>query len=249
MQRFFRCATAVLLLGCGAAAAQQAGTGAPADGGTTEVLQSIYIPPKTDAPFTLTLATEWDRLTGDGDTTTLTNRRLIARDSRGRIMEERRLLTPPHGDEQTMLTYIQIADPEQHTLYNCRPAARLCQLYTYADRPGKAEVPEGSTMYPGAEVTTKDLGRDIKAGLEVHGTRVTTVIAPGMLGNSRPITVKREFWFSDALGFNVVSKRKDPRFGDQTFTVTQLNRDEPDPALFAVPPNYQIVDERMKPQR
>jgi hypothetical protein len=34
------------------------------DGGTTEVLQSIFIPPMPRAPFQLTLATEWTRPLG-----------------------------------------------------------------------------------------------------------------------------------------------------------------------------------------
>jgi hypothetical protein len=41
------------------------------DGGVTEVLQSIVVPPKAGAPFTLTLETEWVKQLYDGGTTTL----------------------------------------------------------------------------------------------------------------------------------------------------------------------------------
>ena len=38
------------------------------DGGVTEVLQSIDVPPKAGAPFTLTLETEWVKQLSDGGT-------------------------------------------------------------------------------------------------------------------------------------------------------------------------------------
>jgi hypothetical protein len=41
------------------------------DGGVSEVLQSIVVPPKAGAPFTLTLETEWVKQLYDGGTTTL----------------------------------------------------------------------------------------------------------------------------------------------------------------------------------
>src|SRR5271163_3563761 len=57
------------------------------DGGTREVLESIVIPPKADAPFTLTLQTEAVRTLYDGGTITEVNQRKIARDSKGRIYQ------------------------------------------------------------------------------------------------------------------------------------------------------------------
>jgi hypothetical protein len=53
------------------------------DGGVTEILQSIFIPPKTQAPFSLTLHTEWVKTLSDGNTITLVNQRHISRDSQG----------------------------------------------------------------------------------------------------------------------------------------------------------------------
>jgi hypothetical protein len=64
------------------------------DGGVTEVLQSIAVPPKPGAPFTLTLETEWVKQLFDGGTTTLVNKRRIARDAAGRVYQERWALVP-----------------------------------------------------------------------------------------------------------------------------------------------------------
>src|SRR6202521_4046094 len=55
------------------------------DGGTSEYLESIVIPPKAQAPFTLILETEWVKTLSDGGTMTLVNKRRIARDSEGSI--------------------------------------------------------------------------------------------------------------------------------------------------------------------
>jgi hypothetical protein len=67
------------------------------DGGTSEVLESIVIPPKAQAPFSLLLQTEWVRTLSDGSTITLVNQRRIARDSGGRIYQERWFLVPKNG--------------------------------------------------------------------------------------------------------------------------------------------------------
>ena len=55
----------------------------------------------------------------DGGSYTLTNRRRIARDSAGRIYEERWLLVPKGSDIKSSMNFIQIADPVNRTLYTC----------------------------------------------------------------------------------------------------------------------------------
>src|SRR5215467_9542569 len=75
------------------AQAPQAPTRAP-DGSTRQMLTSIVVPPLPNAPFSATVNTEWTRYLTDGATLVLKNRRLIARDGRGRVFEERRFLVP-----------------------------------------------------------------------------------------------------------------------------------------------------------
>ena len=89
------------------------------DGGTTEILQSIFIPPKAHAPFSLTLHTEWVRTLSDGNTITLINQRHIYRDSQGRIFQERVLLVPKTGKYVSTVTTLQYADPKLHAVFNC----------------------------------------------------------------------------------------------------------------------------------
>jgi hypothetical protein len=58
------------------------------------ILESIVIPPKLNAPFTLLLETEWVRELPDGGSITTINKRRIARDTEGRIYMERWFLVP-----------------------------------------------------------------------------------------------------------------------------------------------------------
>src|SRR4051812_33432171 len=68
------------------------------DGGAGNgIMQSLFIPPKAGAPFSLTLSTEWTRPLPGGGTWTLVNERHIMRDSKGRIYQERWILVPKGG--------------------------------------------------------------------------------------------------------------------------------------------------------
>ena len=100
----------------------------PPDGGTREVLISILIPSLLNAPFSATVATESVRQLADGSRITLVNRRAIARDTAGRIFQERRLLVPDDGKHESIVTQIEISDPVSHQLYICVPRERVCQV-------------------------------------------------------------------------------------------------------------------------
>jgi hypothetical protein len=69
------------------------------DGGTIQRIQSIDIPTIANAPFSAVVVTEWTRIMPDGSTALMKNHRTVARDSVGRVFEERRYFTPD-GDKQ-----------------------------------------------------------------------------------------------------------------------------------------------------
>src|ERR1700730_10856475 len=109
------------------------------DGGARgEVLESIVIHPKANAPFSLLLQTEWDRTLPDGGTIASENQRRIARDASGRIYQERWFLVPKNGKIKSEMTTIQIADPNAHTLYNCFTLDKMnqCVLSGYSPSTG-----------------------------------------------------------------------------------------------------------------
>jgi hypothetical protein len=92
------------------------------------------------------------------------------------------------------------------------------------------------------KVSTEDLGSQTMEGVQVTGVRTTRTIPEGEIGNDRPITIVTEVWTSADLKTIVYSKRSDPRMGEQTFKLTNIDRIEPDNSQFAVPSDFTIVD-------
>jgi hypothetical protein len=218
------------------------------DGGVSERLESIVVPPKAHAPFSSTLQTEWVRALSDGGSITLVNERRIARDGNGRIYQERWLLVPKNGKQQSVMTTVQISDPNNHTHYNCFTHNHVCELSDYGGTTSMVFKVEGPPTGPLPDdagfAMHEDLGKQLVSGVDAVGTRESTIYNPGVFGNDRKLTVAREFWYSPQLAINLISKRSDPRFGTQTFTVTNLILSEPDQHLFDVPEGFAVTDLR-----
>jgi hypothetical protein len=216
------------------------------DGGARRSMESIFIPPKTGAPFSLILAAEWSRSLGNGGTFTLANERRIVRDSNGRIYQERWFLVPKGGNAKSSMNVFQITDPEQHTWYNCEPATKVCELLPYHLTTQQTYLPAIGTSGPlpnGIGFREHlDLGLGSSQGEETHGYRESTTINIGVMGNDRPMISTREFWYSARLGINLSSRVDDPETGKQIFTVKELSTAEPEASLFEVSADYKILN-------
>jgi len=94
---------------------------------------------------------------------------------------------------------------------------------------------------PKYDTRTEELGEQNIEGVSAKGTRTITTIPAGAIGNERPIETVYERWYSDELQMVVYSKHSDPRFGEQTYRLTNINRSEPDPSLFQVPQGYKVI--------
>jgi hypothetical protein len=90
---------------------------------------------------------------------------------------------------------------------------------------------------------TESLGTKSFEGIEAEGTRTVKTIAAGTIGNEKPIEIVYERWHSKELDLTVYSRHYDPRFGDQTYRLRNINRSEPDRSLFAVPSDYKLLTE------
>ncbi len=221
------------------------------DGGMSVLMESIVVSAKPQAPFTLTLETEWVRMLGDGGTITSVNKRRIARDAAGRVYQERWLLVPKNGDRESQMTTVQIADPNAHTLYSCfflGAKKNTCELKTYipmtpaVNTSGKTtsgDLPDNQGSF-----VHEDLGKQLVGGVETVGVRDARTYNPGVFGNDRKVTVEREAWYSPQLDLNLLSTRSDPRTGKQTFTATNVTMGDPDPALFELPAGFKVADIR-----
>lgn len=87
----------------------------------------------------------------------------------------------------------------------------------------------------GAAPKKEDLGQRVIEGLTAKGTRTTTEIAAGTVGNELPITVTSEEWVSVDLQVLVRTRHADPRTGETTYQLTGIVRGEPSPSLFEPP--------------
>ena len=101
---------------------------------------------------------------------------------------------------------------------------------TYAFRTSKAD----------ANAVKEQLGKQMIEGVEAEGTRTTVTIPAGEIGNERPIEIVSERWYSPELQLVVMTRHSDPRFGETTYKLTNINRTEPAKTLFEVPSDYTI---------
>ena len=99
-----------------------------------------------------------------------------------------------------------------------------------------------SATFKKAKTSLEDLGSQTMEGLLVNGVRETHMIPAGEIGNATPIKVVTEVWSSPELKTAIYSKLSDPRTGDHIFQLTGIVRAEPDPSLFTVPSDFEIVD-------
>jgi hypothetical protein len=95
--------------------------------------------------------------------------------------------------------------------------------------------------------TTENLGDQTIDGIHAIGTRITTTIPSGSMGNEQPMVVTSERWYSPELKVTVMTKHTDPWAGELKTQVTSVTTEEPDRSLFTVPADYKIVDEKAGP--
>jgi hypothetical protein len=88
----------------------------------------------------------------------------------------------------------------------------------------------------------EELGAESLNGVLAMHTRDTLTIPQGQIGNDRDIHVVNDRWYSDDLQMLVKTENSDPRFGKNTYELTNVLRDEPNPSLFQVPGDYTIRD-------
>ena len=91
-----------------------------------------------------------------------------------------------------------------------------------------------------SKVTTESLGTRSIEGVMAEGTRTTSTIPAGAIGNVMPIEVVSERWYSRELQLAVLISRKDPRSGDSVYRLLNIVRTEPPADLFMVPSNYEV---------
>ncbi|HXX71366.1 MAG TPA: hypothetical protein VEI55_03675 [Candidatus Acidoferrum sp.] len=206
----------------------------------------------TGAPFSAGFSTETKQVLADGNQILRSSAGTVARDSQGRT---RRDMTLPGigllaGSNQAPPHVVMINDPvagSQYVLEVDQKVARKMQMRhggKYGpDQTGNA--PEFTVRAADqSHVTTASLGTQTINGVLAEGTRTTRIIPAGAIGNTNPIVITVERWYSADLQTVVMMKRSDPRMGETTFQLTNIQRQEPDPSLFQVPADYTVKQGR-----
>jgi TonB family protein len=161
---------------------------------------------------------------------------LDARDSAGRTRNEMRNWITAEGQEPK-LARVELYDPRTKTRTDLFPLSKLARQWVVTG----ATQTAAETAKP--ETTKEELGADTMQGLPVKGWRVTETYRTGALGNDRPLAMVTEYWYAPDLRLNLLTERRDPRYGVETVRVTELERQEPDAALFAIGAEYKVVNE------
>jgi hypothetical protein len=93
----------------------------------------------------------------------------------------------------------------------------------------------------------ESLGSQTMEGVNVQGERRTHTIEAGEIGNDRAIQTIDEHWYSSDLQLDVMTKHSDPRTGEQTMRLVDIQRGDPDASLFQVPASYTISEGKNVP--
>jgi len=215
----------------------------------------------TGAPYSAQAVTETTQVLSDGNRIVRKTTSSIARDSMGRTRREQNLdFVGPWATAGKPSTLVLISDPvagsayalnsDSHTAIKTPIGADMegrlkiaSRAKLDAERNGPGPVVISTMTAPQTAAKSESLGTQTIGGIQAEGKRITETIPAGKIGNDRDINIVSETWYSPELQTTVMSKNSDPRSGEVVYTLTNINRSEPDPALFQVPADYKIREE------
>jgi hypothetical protein len=223
------------------------------------------------APYQAEAVTEVIQTLGDGNRISRKHTSVVARDGEGRVRREGPggiAFGPLASSEGPKVVFIH--DPSGKDSYvlemDQKVARKLPPRPDFDDRrrgdrdddrsdkaeakgdKEKIKVEKGVKVVRKMEWTEKgdvkkeDLGTQQIEGVAAKGTRTTLTIPAGEIGNERPIEIVNERWFSDELQTIVQSRRSDPRMGETVYRLTNIQKGEPDAALFQVPDDFKVEE-------
>lgn len=196
----------------------------------------------TGAAYSADVTDQTVQTLADGNTIQRTTTGHAARDSQGRTFLQQTITGGPLGQNApTTLTFI--SDPVAGYSYVLNAATKTAVRRAIKTPPtGSAgQGPNGVHPHSANRVET-DLGTQSINGVSAQGKSVTHTIPAGEIGNAQPIVSTSETWYSPDLQIPILAKRNDPRSGQSTYSVSNIQRAEPAASLFQVPSDYTIQD-------
>ncbi|MBV9302031.1 MAG: hypothetical protein JOY62_01955 [Acidobacteriaceae bacterium] len=205
----------------------------------------------TGAPYSATATDHFLQTLEGGNTIERSTTSEVARDSQGRTYTKEIIPGGPWASEAGSKTVVFITDPVAGYSYVLHPDKKMATRRPLKTPPERDQAGEEHSRLRkadhakahGNDVTETDLGSKEIAGVGVaQGRSITRTIPAGRIGNAQPIVSTSEVWYSPELQTVVLSKHNDPRMGQSTYTLSNIQRGEPNPALFQVPSDYKIED-------
>jgi hypothetical protein len=202
----------------------------------------------TGAPYSAVAVTESKQTLADGNVIDRKVQSNIYRDSQGRTRRETTFTgVGPLASSGQPRTMVSIHDPVASTAYVLHADTKVAEQLPVpprrannsADVRGKIDAHFQQEIANGT-MKKEDLGTQAINGISAQGTRYTRTIPAGQIGNANAMTVVNEQWYSSDLQLVVKSVRTDPRLGQVTYTLTNIQRTEPAVALFSVPSDYTV---------
>jgi len=244
---YFRIALLFFLLRWNALQAQQSTVLHPPDyPGVKTIIPGVFVTPVPGAPFSGTVEILSKQSMLDGSVYTRRTVNHIARNSSGSIYNERRKLEPPGFQGEPPILLSHVYDPQTRLSTFLVPETHIARQMVLSTPP---QAPENSTPATAVapanaqNLTTRDLGTETVAGLILHGTRKERTVPASLSGTGRDVTITDDYWYSEDLRVYLVLKHNDPRTGEQIVGIVTVDRKEPDPSTFQIPPAYKIVNE------
>jgi hypothetical protein len=200
------------------------------------------------APYAAVAVVTSKQTLADGNSINRTTQSNLYRDSQGRTRRETTLpAAGPLASSGQPKTFIMIFDPVASSAFVLHPDTKIAEKLP-TPRGGKKNDGDFQAKFEAriqkeiAAGTLKkdDLGLQTINGVGAQGTRYTHTIAAGQMGNDKPIIVTSERWYSPDLQIVVKTTRNDPRFGETTYALTSIQRQDPAATLFAVPADYTV---------
>jgi hypothetical protein len=207
----------------------------------------------TGAPYSAVAVTETKQTLSDGNVIDRKTQSNVFRDSQGRTRRETTFAgVGPLAASGQPRSIVMIHDPVASAAFILHVDKKIAdQLSAHPRGPRSPDNLQGKfqthfqKQVADGTIKQEDLGVQSINGVNAQGTRYTRTIPAGQIGNANPITIVNERWYSADLQVLVKSVRNDPRMGQTTYTLTNIQRTEPAASLFTVPSDYTVKQGRM----
>jgi len=231
---------------------------------------AAILPPRQEKgrPFSATVTSNSTQTFQDGTRVSQTTTIVEYRDAEGRVRTE--TTEPASSTASESVKVVLIRDPVAGVNYRLDPASKSAVRMSAAPAAagGGRGGRSGDYVPPNQDVTysssysndmldvrrigdtpagsnsgnlTEDLGTANVNGVAARGTRVTSIVPAGAIGNDREFRSTTERWFSPDLNLLVKSVSSDPRFGTTTYELTNIIAGAPNPSLFRAPADYKVL--------